>query len=114
MGHGSHSSDNNPQILEKEKQRNLTGQTPEIVPGEPGWNPALASDSEAAIRAEKAPSLDIEELQAHSVSVIQHLHHDGEHPGSPTAQVPNPSEAPAIKENMKDSEAKLKDAHNPL
>jgi hypothetical protein len=25
MGHGSHSSDNNPEILEKEKQRNLTG-----------------------------------------------------------------------------------------
>lgn len=25
MGHGSHSSDNNPHVLEKEKQRNLTG-----------------------------------------------------------------------------------------
>jgi hypothetical protein len=25
------------------------GQTPEIVPGEPGWNPALASDAEAAV-----------------------------------------------------------------
>lgn len=222
------------------------GQTPEIVPGEPGWNPALASDSEAAvsagaggsfqgvahdvslpaclrtitpaphqhqqptlcgcrvpsadqIRAEKAPSLNVEELQAHSINVIQHLHHDGEHPGSPTAevgshdttpshntvrlrhgaggfagkqrvscctgpshhgsvwvagdvlhgphlpccsctesapaaalcvplhtlpvrtscwrplaQVHNPSEAPAIKDNMKASEEKLKDAHDPL
>jgi hypothetical protein len=39
------------------------------------------------IRAEKAPSLDVEELQAQTISVIQHLHHDGEHPGSPTAQV---------------------------
>jgi hypothetical protein len=26
MGHGSHSSDNNPHIIEKEKQRNLTGE----------------------------------------------------------------------------------------
>jgi len=25
------------------------GQTPEIVPGQPGWNPNLASDSEAAV-----------------------------------------------------------------
>lgn len=100
MGHGSHSSDNDPHVLEKEKQRNLTGvcgleirwwrsgarcvsarccgaackgpaellnsfpfvllcragQTPEIVPGEPGWNPALASDSEAAVSVGPAAS----------------------------------------------------------
>eukprot|EP00775_Hariotina_reticulata_P002588 gene2588-2890_t len=49
MGHGAHASDNNPDILDKEKHRSLTGQTPEIVPGEPGWNPALASDAEAAV-----------------------------------------------------------------
>jgi hypothetical protein len=29
-------------------------------------------------------------------------------------QVHNPSESPAIKENLRDSEAKLKDAHQPL
>jgi hypothetical protein len=27
----------------------FAGQTPEVVPGEPGWNPSLASDSEAAV-----------------------------------------------------------------
>jgi hypothetical protein len=34
------------------------------------------------IRAEKAPSMDLDELQKHSVEVIQHLHHDAEQPGS--------------------------------
>lgn len=29
-------------------------------------------------------------------------------------QVHNPSEAPAIKDNLKDSAEKLKDAHDPL
>lgn len=113
MGHGSHSSDNKPDIIEQEKQRNLTGQTPEIVPGQPGWNPNLASDSEAAIRAEKAPSMPLEELQAQSINVIQHLHHDADHPGVPD-EVVNPSEAPAIRDNLRDSEQKLKDAHDPL
>jgi hypothetical protein len=28
------------------------GKTPEVVPGQPGWNPALASDSEAAVSAD--------------------------------------------------------------
>lgn len=32
MGHGSHSSDNNPEVLEREKQRSLTGEcTPDTV-----------------------------------------------------------------------------------
>jgi hypothetical protein len=74
MGHGSHTSDNNPDTLLHEKTRNLeggcpadsmcrtvhkpltathawaaAGKTPEVVPGAPGWNPQLASDSEAAV-----------------------------------------------------------------
>lgn len=40
----------------------------------------------AQVRAEKAPSLDLDELQAHSVKVIQHLHHDGAAPDT-SAQV---------------------------
>lgn len=32
------------------------------------------------IRAERAPSLDMDELQQHSVKIIQHLHHEEEHP----------------------------------
>eukprot|EP00882_Tetradesmus_deserticola_P000405 GHRQ01000446.1.p1 GENE.GHRQ01000446.1~~GHRQ01000446.1.p1 ORF type:complete len:154 (+),score=45.62 GHRQ01000446.1:207-668(+) len=104
MGHGSHTSDNNPDVLEREKQRNLQGKTPEIIPGEPGFNPALASDSEAAVRAERAPSLDIDELQQHSVKILQHLHGDAEHPAP--GEVHDPSSSPAIQENMQYSKQK--------
>lgn len=34
------------------------------------------------IRAEKAPSMDLEDMQKQSVEVIQHLHHDAEQPQS--------------------------------
>lgn len=33
MGHGSHASDNNPDVLEREKQRNLQGGQPLHAPG---------------------------------------------------------------------------------
>lgn len=53
LGIGSHMSDNDPVVLEKEKQRNLAkehlpggGGTPDAE----GWNEALASDSEAVVR----------------------------------------------------------------
>ncbi|WIA38376.1 hypothetical protein OEZ86_001706 [Tetradesmus obliquus] len=104
MGHGSHASDNNPDVLEREKQRNLQGKTPEVVPGEPGWNPNLASDSEAAVRAERAPSMDMAELQEHSVKIIQHMHDEVEHPIPD--EVYDPSGSPAIQENMKYSAGK--------
>lgn len=35
------------------------------------------------VRAEKSPSMPVEELQAHSINIIQHLHHDADHPGVP-------------------------------
>jgi hypothetical protein len=111
MGHGSHSSDNDPHILEQEKQRNLQGKTPEIIPGNAGFNPALASDSEAAIRAERAPSMPMEELQQHSVNIIQHLHHDADHPNPD--DVHDPSHSPAIKDNMEKSKRKT-DQHHPV
>eukprot|EP00879_Flechtneria_rotunda_P007295 GHRR01007653.1.p2 GENE.GHRR01007653.1~~GHRR01007653.1.p2 ORF type:complete len:151 (-),score=32.37 GHRR01007653.1:2873-3325(-) len=114
MGHGSHHSDNNPEILEQEKQRNLTGQTPEIVPGQPGWNPALASDSEAAVRAEHSPSLPFEELQAHTIKVVQHLHRDDKSDMPIPDEVHDPSQAPAIRDNLQYSQGTLKDADNPV
>ncbi|KAF6259095.1 hypothetical protein COO60DRAFT_1515372 [Scenedesmus sp. NREL 46B-D3] len=104
MGHGSHVSGNNPDVIEREKQRNLQGKTPDVIPGEPGFNPALASESEAAVRAERAPSLDIEQLQEHSVKILQHLHDDADHPGS--GQGHDPSDSPAIQENLKYSKEK--------
>ncbi len=36
------------------QERNLKGETGEFVPGVPGWNEKLASDSEAAVSAAAA------------------------------------------------------------
>jgi hypothetical protein len=53
LGIGSHMSDNDPVVLEKEKQRSLAkehlpggGGVPDVE----GWSEALASDSEAVVR----------------------------------------------------------------
>ena len=55
LGFCSEMSDNDPLVLEREKLRNL--EAPDTIPGRggvpdvPGWNEALASDSEAVARA---------------------------------------------------------------
>ena len=54
LGFGSHVSDNDPTVLELEKRRNLSKDSTLPggggVPDVPGWNEALASDSEAVVR----------------------------------------------------------------
>ena len=57
LGIGSHMSDNDPVVLEKEKQRSLSkehlpggGGVPDVE----GWSEALASDSEAVVRPARA------------------------------------------------------------
>lgn len=77
-GTGSHTSDNDPEILEREKERNLSGQTakegesalPGSVPGAGGWNPRLASDSEEVVKAERAPATTVEEMVELSVKQV--------------------------------------------
>lgn len=69
FGFGSHSSDNDPDVLEKEKHKNLKGEQDHTIVE--GWNEKLASDSEAAVKAEHhVPHEDhkeqIEELQEHT------------------------------------------------
>lgn len=54
FGFGSHVSDNDPDVLERQKQRNLQGKAPTTVPNAPGWNEELASDSEAIVKAEQS------------------------------------------------------------
>ncbi|EJF55538.1 hypothetical protein DICSQDRAFT_73600 [Dichomitus squalens LYAD-421 SS1] len=47
--------DNDPEVLEREKQRNLSKQqhkTSTPIPNAPGWNEHLASASEASIKAQ--------------------------------------------------------------
>jgi hypothetical protein len=76
FGLGSHTSNNDPDVLEREKARNLSARTAEEgerVPGSmpggtaPGWNERLASDAEAVVKAERAPDVGVEELVRLSV-----------------------------------------------
>ena len=78
-GFGSHVSDNDPTILQREKERNLSGQTgkpggegavPGAVENAPGWNPKLASDAESVVKAERAPDKPIEEMVEESVKQV--------------------------------------------
>lgn len=55
--------------------------------------------------------MPIEELQQHSVKIIQHLHHDADHPIPD--EVHDPSQSPAIQENMERTKEKT-DVHNPV
>ncbi|OZJ05917.1 hypothetical protein BZG36_01199 [Bifiguratus adelaidae] len=68
---GSHFSDDDPLIIEKNKIKNLSGKTVGNVKSAPKWNQFLASDSEAYIKADRDPDLDIRELQEQSVADIK-------------------------------------------
>lgn len=79
-GFGSHGTDNNPEAMEAEKRKNLKGDPKKgnaednhHMPGSSGWNEKLASDSEAAVKAEKHAPDSVEEMQNLSV---KHLHGD--------------------------------------
>ncbi|KAF9565334.1 hypothetical protein CPC08DRAFT_704603 [Agrocybe pediades] len=62
--------DNDPDLLEREKARNLSGRTGKQFgsPHEhaPGWNEKLASSSEAAVKADRSDGTTIE-LQSRTV-----------------------------------------------
>ncbi|OCF71974.1 hypothetical protein I204_07237 [Kwoniella mangroviensis CBS 8886] len=72
---------NDPKIIEEEKQRNLKGQQDSSSPHKnhaPGWNEHLASNSEAAVKADQAgptgkPGKD---LQDATVSQTHKKHHE--------------------------------------
>lgn len=67
------------QVLGREKQKNLdgnqhkSGSTPHD--NAPGWNELLASQSEAAIKADKADGLSPEMLSKRTVEHIKARHH---------------------------------------
>ena len=82
FGFGSHGTDNNPEAMEKEKRQNLKGdaakgskQSNKHLPGADGWNENLASDSEAAVKAEKHAPESVEDMQKLSV---EHLNNKAE------------------------------------
>ncbi|KZT73055.1 hypothetical protein DAEQUDRAFT_762415 [Daedalea quercina L-15889] len=75
--------DHDPDTLETEKRRNLTGkQHKTSTPHEehaPGWNEYLASASEAAVKADQAPSLGgPAAMQERTVTRIKHRYEEEE------------------------------------
>jgi len=74
---GSHVSDNDPEVLEREKERNIKGQqhhTSTPHKHAPGWNESLASVSEAAVKADQAENVSPEELQKITIEYITKRH----------------------------------------
>lgn len=73
--------DNDPEVLEREKQRNLSGamgKTAEMFDFAPGWNETLASASEAHIKADKSSGNPID-LQRRTVEFLR-VNNDPENP----------------------------------
>ncbi|KAI0760953.1 hypothetical protein BD413DRAFT_593197 [Trametes elegans] len=71
--------ENDPDVLEQEKKRNLSKQqhktsTP-IPDGAPGWNENLASASEAAVKADRWGTGSPQELQEKTVKYVKDRHH---------------------------------------
>lgn len=87
LGHGSHASDNDADVLHREKTKHLEGKSSTTLKGAKGWSEALASDSEVAVKADKHhEDSTVEEMQQHTVKTIKVLHegeHDGEEPEHP-------------------------------
>ncbi|KAI0342752.1 hypothetical protein BDW22DRAFT_149138 [Trametopsis cervina] len=68
---------NDPEVIETEKQRNLRGEqhkTSTPIKNAPGWNQYLASQSEAAVKADRSDHSP-EELATQTVQHIKDRHH---------------------------------------
>ncbi|OCH93066.1 hypothetical protein OBBRIDRAFT_790659 [Obba rivulosa] len=83
--------ENDPELLELEKKRNLTKnqhKTSETLPDTaPGWNEYLASAAEAAVKADRSTA-PVDEMQKRTVKHLQERHHTHDSP------VPHPVEGP--------------------
>ncbi|CAE6537119.1 unnamed protein product [Rhizoctonia solani] len=66
---------NDPEVLEREKQKNLRGEQNSTHTHAPGWNELLASDSEAHIKADKANS-NPEEMAKATLEYVKKQHPD--------------------------------------
>ncbi|PAV16033.1 hypothetical protein PNOK_0765300 [Pyrrhoderma noxium] len=70
---------NDPDTIEREKMRNLSGKqhkTSSTHEYAPGWNEYLATNSEAAVKADKDGSESPDVLQKRSVEHIMARHHE--------------------------------------
>lgn len=71
FGFGAHVSDNDPEVLEKEKQRHLKGKTISHIKQVPGWSEKLASDAEAVVKAEHCTDCSVEEMQQQTIQTLK-------------------------------------------
>ncbi|CAE6507315.1 unnamed protein product [Rhizoctonia solani] len=66
---------NDPEVLEREKHKNLRGEQHSTHTHAPGWNELLASDSEAHIKADKANGSP-EEMARSTLEYVKKQHPD--------------------------------------
>lgn len=100
---GNHSH-NDPHFVTHHKEKHLKGESHTTIPNMEGWSEALASDSEANIKAERhRGELSIEDLQKHSVEVVQKVHHK-ESTGTKTGE--DKTQQPSIKDNLEHTKSK--------
>ncbi|KAL4420382.1 hypothetical protein ABPG77_002322 [Micractinium sp. CCAP 211/92] len=72
FGFGAHMSDNDPEVIEKEKQRHLKGQSISHIKQVPGWSEKLASDAEAVVKAEHdCTDCSVEEMQSQTIQTLK-------------------------------------------
>jgi len=79
---GSHMNDNDPDTIEREKKKNLSGGDHSSSPHKshaPGWSEALASVSEAFVKADQAPVESPEELTRTTIEYVKKQHHSNAH-----------------------------------
>ncbi|PRP78522.1 CAMK family protein kinase [Planoprotostelium fungivorum] len=62
------------QRTDAEKEKTLKNQHVDTIPEHKGWNEAVASNSEAVIKAERSSDKSVEELQKQTVETVQKKH----------------------------------------
>jgi hypothetical protein len=66
-----YSYDRSPEEATKRLEKQLKGRTISVIPEFPEWNEKLASNSEANVKADRAPAKPIEELKRQTVELLQ-------------------------------------------
>ncbi|CAI2161677.1 14035_t:CDS:2 [Funneliformis geosporum] len=65
---------NDPEVVKQEKEKVIKKEKKSTIKSAPGWSEQLASESEAAVKAERDHSVTIEDLQKHSINIIEEHH----------------------------------------
>ncbi|KAI8818469.1 uncharacterized protein EV422DRAFT_167880 [Fimicolochytrium jonesii] len=75
---GSEMSDNDPDIIEREKKKSLARRTRSRLPDAPFWDELLASESEAIIKAERSKAVPPDPCSLQQTSVEELLVEDAD------------------------------------